>query len=146
MVREKLEELSDDQLKELATKYSVSCPEQFTKSDRDFVIYALETFPEPDNNAVADYIDEAVPGNLIAFRCNGYRVKSAKIIKKSSAENKLLVETKYGKRFLMPYDDVVWVNTTGHWPRWVYNLLKGIGHELECETTNEKTETRSVQG
>lgn len=52
MVREKLEELSNDQLKELATKYNVSYPEQFAKSDRDFVIYALETFPEPNSNAV----------------------------------------------------------------------------------------------
>lgn len=117
------------------------------KSPRDFdpimLINALSTYPNPSGNMVRSYIDESVAGNLIAFRTSDYKVKSAKIIKKSTDVEKLLVETKYGKQFLISFDDVVWVNTTGHWPRWVYNLLKGIDREVECEITDGEREAGS---
>lgn len=117
------------------------------RSPRDFdpimLINALSTYPNPSGNMVRSYIDESVVGNLIAFRTSDYKVKSAKIVKKSVDAEKLLVETKYGKQFLISFDDVVWVNTTGHWPRWVYNLLKGIDREVECEITDGEREARS---
>ena len=64
-------------------------------------------------------------GTLVAFKTNG-KVKSAKIIKKSTKNELALVETKVGKQYRINYDDIVWVKTGKRWPRGVYNLLKGI--------------------
>lgn len=129
-----------EDLIELAVSVGIKNPCDF---DHASLIEALSTYPDPGSDAARSYIDESVVGNLIAFRTVDFKVKSAKIIKKSTDEEKLLIETKYGKQFLIPYDDVIWVNTTGHWPRWVYNLLKGIKQEVECEITNGEAETRS---
>lgn len=128
-----------EDLVKLAENVGIRSPRDF---DPVMLINALSTYPNPSGNMVRSYIDESVVGNLIAFRTADFKVKSAKIIKKSSDEEKLLVETKYGKQFLIPFSDVVWVNTTGHWPRWVYNLLKGIDREVECEITNGEREAR----
>ena len=93
--------------------------------DRDKIVEILKTLPEKaDGNA--KYLDEAEPGMIVAFRSKSNKVKSAKIIKKSTKQRKFLLETAYGARSLIDFNDVVWVNTTGRWPRWVYNLMKGI--------------------
>lgn len=129
-------------LLELARSVGINNPGDM---DPIALINALSTYPDPGSNTVRGYIDESVVGNLIAFRTAGFKVKSAKIIKKSTSDEKLLVETKYGKQFLIPFSDVVWVNTTGHWPRWVYNLLKGIDREAECEITDGEAEAGPKQ-
>ena len=74
----------------------------------------------------SSYIDNAQVGSIIAFYLPDSSVKSARIVKKSTRERKFLVQTKYGSKFLTSFDDVVWVKTTDWWPKWVYNLLKGI--------------------
>lgn len=71
------------------------------------------------------YIENAEVGTLVAFRLSSGKVKSAKIIKKSSKKRMLKVETEYGAQFIVYYDDVIWVRTGARWPRGVYNLLKG---------------------
>ena len=134
MVVEKLYELPDDELRKLADERGIEYSDEFTNADKDFVIYALATFPETDNTE--KYVESISIGDIVAFRTKQYRVKSAKIVKKSTADKKLLLETKYGKQHLVPYSDIVWVNTTGHWPRWVYDLLKGVNQEVECENTD----------
>ena len=73
------------------------------------------------------YIESAVIGTLIAFRLPNGKVKSAKIIKKSTSKRRFMVETKYGAQFIVNYDDVIWVKTGSRWPKGVYNLMKGIG-------------------
>lgn len=74
----------------------------------------------------SSYINNAQVGSIIAFYLPDSSVKSAGIVKKSTRERKFLVRTKYGSKFLISFDDVVWVKTTSWWPKWVYNLLKGI--------------------
>lgn len=133
MKREQLEGMSDGFLQGLARDYGIESADSMQRIE---LVSALMTYPEIGDDAVKRYIDEAVPGNLVAFRNKKWRVKSAKIIKKSSVDKKLLLETKYGKQSLVPYDDIVWVNTTGHWPRWVYDLLKGSNQGMECENTD----------
>ena len=71
------------------------------------------------------YINNMSVGTLVAFKTNG-KVKSAKIIKKSTKNELALVETKVGKQYRINYDEIVWVKTGKRWPRGVYNLLKGI--------------------
>ena len=74
------------------------------------------------------YIESATVGTLVAFRLSNGRVKSAKIVKKSTSKRKFMVETKYGAQFIISFDDVVWVKTGTRWPKHVYNLMKGIGN------------------
>lgn len=76
------------------------------------------------------YIETADVGTLVAFRLSSGKVKSAKIIKKSSKNRRFLVETDYGAQYIVQYDDVIWVRTGKRWPKGVYMLLKGmVGNE-----------------
>ena len=75
------------------------------------------------------YIERAEVGALIAFKLSSGKVKSAKIINKSSKNRKLKLETEYGAIYVVPYEDVIWVRTGKRWPRGVYNLLKGLVDE-----------------
>lgn len=75
------------------------------------------------------YIEGAPIGTLVAFRLPNGKVKSAKIINRSNKQQKLKLETSYGRQFVIPYNDVVWVRSTEKWPRGVYNQLKGITEE-----------------
>lgn len=118
---EELESMSVTELLDLANKVGVGYPRNY---DKDKLVELLKTVPEDDT--VHSYVDDASNGMLVAFRTDKMKVKSAKIVKKSSSDRKLLLETKYGAQFIVDYSDVIWVNTTGRWPRWVFNLMKGI--------------------
>ena len=72
------------------------------------------------------YIENAEIGALVAFKLSNGKVKSAKIVKKSSAKRRLKLETEYGATYIASYDDVIWVRTGNRWPRGVYKLLKGL--------------------
>ncbi len=82
------------------------------------------------------YISEAPIGTLVAFKLPNGKTKSAKIINRSTKKKLLKLETVYGKQFIVPFYDVVWVKSTSKWPRGVYNQLKGI-----VEETTDGTET-----
>jgi len=73
------------------------------------------------------YIERAEVGALVAFKLSSGKVKSAKIINKSSKNRKLKLETEYGAIYVVSYEDVIWVRTGLRWPSGVYKLLKGIG-------------------
>lgn len=122
MVVDKLYELSDDELRKLADERGIEYSDEFTSVDKDFVIYALATFPETDNTE--KYVESISIGDIVAFRTKQYRVKSAKVVKKSTSDRKLMLETKYGKQFFIDFEDVLWVNSNGYWPKWIYNLMK----------------------
>lgn len=131
-----LENLGIDDLRDIAKCKKVSSPDLM---DKDTLIHVLETYPETDPEVCAKYVNSIEVGELIAFRTCNFKVKSAKVIKRASADRKFLVETKYGKRFLVSFDDILWVNTNGRWPRWIYNLMKGI-EDAKCKTTDRKSE------
>ena len=118
MVVSKLMGLDDSGLQALALSKGVS----YDEYDRDFVINALATFPENDN--VDKYVDSVQIGDIVAFRTSEYKVKSAKVVRRSTSDHKLMLETKYGRQFFIDFNDIVWVNTNGYWPKWVYNLMK----------------------
>ena len=109
---------SDDELISLANECGVKSDYMI---DRDHIIYALRTFP---NNYCPDYVDIVQPEDIVAFRTDSYTVKSAKVVRRSTHDRKLLLETSYGRQFIIDFDDVIWVNTNGYWPKWVYKLMK----------------------
>lgn len=65
-------------------------------------------------------------GTLVAFKLINGKVKSAKVIRKSSKNSKLQVETEYGASYIINYEDVIWVRNGKRWPRGVYMMLKGL--------------------
>lgn len=73
----------------------------------------------------ARYINEADVGTIIAFKLPGMKVKSAKIIRRSTKNKKFKVQTAYGVEYVVSFDEVIWVKTNKRWPKGVYNLLKG---------------------
>lgn len=77
------------------------------------------------------YIENVKIGTLVAFKSLTGKVKSAKVVKRSTKNRKLKVETKYGAEFVISYDDVVWVRTNKRWPKGVYQLLKGVTNNEE---------------
>ena len=72
------------------------------------------------------YIEGAVVGTIVAFKLPNGKVKSAKIIKKSTKRRQFMLETDYGAQYITPYEDIIWVRTGKRWPRGVYKLLKGL--------------------
>ncbi len=71
------------------------------------------------------YIENIDIGTIVAFRLSNGKVKSAKVVKKSTKNRKLKLETDYGAEYIVSYEDVVWVRTGKRWPKGVYKLLKG---------------------
>lgn len=68
------------------------------------------------------YIENAPVGTIVAFKV-GSKVKSAKIVNRSSGRRKLKLETAYGKVFVVDYDDILWVRTSKRWPKGIYQLF-----------------------
>lgn len=71
------------------------------------------------------YIENIEIGTIVAFKLSNGKVKSAKVVKKSTKNRKLKLETDYGAEYIVPYESVIWVRTGKRWPKGVYNLLKG---------------------
>ena len=71
------------------------------------------------------YVEDVKVGTLVAFKTAPNKAKSAMVVKRSTKNRKLKVQTKYGKEFIISFDDVIWVHTNKRWPRGVYNMLKG---------------------
>lgn len=71
------------------------------------------------------YIEKAELGTIVAFRLPNGKVKSAKIIKKSTNKRRFMLETDYGATYVVNYDDILWVRTGQRWPKGIYQLLKG---------------------
>ena len=101
-------------------------PAESKKGTSEQVDAKAATSPVINMEQKMKYIVEAPIGTLVAFRLPNGKVKSAKIINRSAKSQKLKLETSYGKQFVIPYADVVWVKSTDKWPRGVYNQLKGV--------------------
>ena len=53
--------------------------------------------------------------------------KSHILTKKSTKNRRLMLETEYGAKYIVSYDDIIWVRNGKRWPKGVYKLLKGTG-------------------
>lgn len=143
MSREKLESMKVDELRKLAPTVGVKNAKKYKKPELIEMIIEATSEPtqeaqdqqEPEDGPVINmeqkmkYIESAPVGTLVAFRLPNGKVKSAKIVNRSAKSQKLKLETSYGKQFVIPYIDVIWVKSTDKWPKGVYRQLKGIVEE-----------------
>ena len=86
------------------------------------------------------YIENIEIGTLVAFRLSNGRVKSAKVVRKSTKNSKLKLETQYGAEYIVSFDDIVWVRTNKRWPSGVYKLLKGLVDNNDKERQKGKAQ------
>lgn len=71
------------------------------------------------------YVEDAKVGTLVAFRCDTGKIKSAMIVKRSTSKRRFLLETKYGAKYKVSFDDVLWVRTNKRWPKGIFKLMRG---------------------
>lgn len=116
---------------ELAETESAKVEEKVDNQvNKELVVSETKTNNVPiDYENKKKYVTGIEIGTLVAFRLPNGKVKSAKVTKKSSKNEKLKLETDYGAEYVVSYDDIIWVRTGKRWPRGVYNLLKGITSE-----------------
>ena len=81
-----------------------------------------------DDESKLKYIETVAIGTIVAFKVpdGDGKVKSAKIEKRSVSRRKLQLVTQYGARFVVSFEDVLWVKTGSRWPKGVFELLKGM--------------------
>lgn len=85
-----------------------------------------------ETRSKGDYITSANPGLIVAFRLNFEsrqqvkltKVISGKIVSNEQEDGMLVVETRNGLQYGVPYDSVVWVKTGERWPKGVYEEMK----------------------
>lgn len=102
------------------------------KIDNHDVVEAEDKVEKESANVDVDmarkmhYIENIDIGTIVAFRLSNGKVKSAKVVKRSTKNRKLKLETDYGAEYIVSYEDVIWVRTGKRWPKGVYKLLKGL--------------------
>lgn len=70
------------------------------------------------------YLENVEVGNLVAFKEESGRLNTAMVKNVSFKRKQLKLETKYGKVFVVSFDNVIWVKTKDRWPRFVLDILK----------------------
>lgn len=75
------------------------------------------------NKNTLNRVERAELGVIIAFKCND-KVFSGKIIKKSSKLKKLIVECVDKRKYIVSFENVVWVKTGKRFPRWVIEMFR----------------------
>lgn len=105
-------------------------PEEPTRKKQDKVVKVfyvngekkevLTVKPEVKNN----FIQEAPIGALVAFELDG-RVRSAKIVNRSTKRQLLKLENRRGREVVVPYESVLWVRKGGSWPKAIFEMLTG---------------------
>lgn len=148
MTREQLMGMKVDELRKLASEHGVKKIRSYKKNELIDVILSVlsnsTTEAKEETNIVntddsenkevgkktKQYIENAPLGTIVAFTLPNGKVKSAAIINRSSKSQKLKVETSYGKQYIVPYDDVLWVKTANRWPKGIYQKFKS---EVEKE-------------
>jgi hypothetical protein len=70
------------------------------------------------------YVEDAEIGTFVAAIFPNGKVKSAKIINKSTKNKKLKLQTSYGLEVVVQYKDVLWVRAGKRWPKGILMLMK----------------------
>lgn len=81
-----------------------------------------------------EYVKNAKEGNIVAFKTTNGKVKSAAVEMNDSENGTLHLVTKYGAKYIVEYDNVLWVKTGNRWPKYIYVLLKGVNSRNENES------------
>lgn len=137
--REQIEGMKAKELMKLATSVGIKGAWDMRKADLIDAILSVAGWKEDDGNNVENkpasnkmkYIENVEIGTIVAFTTPSGKTESAKVINRSTSGRKLKVQTYFGKEYIVPFEDVIWVKTGSRWPRGVYNLLKGKGQEIK---------------
>lgn len=126
----KYEELKVDELRKLASKKGIKNSRRFKKME---LIKVLQEYDEKqkvkENKSNKDkFINDAPLKTIVVFE-NNNKVRSAMMVERNIEKRELLVETKYGKKYYLSYDNILWVRTGLRYPRKIYNLMQGIKNE-----------------
>lgn len=112
----------DNNVNESATEEKVIDNENHVEAETNEEIPANKVNVEQKQK----YLNNIQIGTIVAFKLSDNKAKSAKVIKKSTKNRKLQVETSYGAQYIIPFENVIWVKTGSRWPKGVYNMLKGV--------------------
>ena len=88
------------------------------------------------------YLENIEVGNLVAFKEESGRLNTAMVKNASFKRKQLRLETKYGKVFVVSFDNIIWVKTKDRWPRFVLDILK---QQQRKRDKNGKDFTRSEE-
>lgn len=154
MEKKNLNEMTVKELKVLAKEYNIvgrsdmrkaqliSCIEEaqnktFKESENtmeennNVIVAENNKAREINSKSKMDYIEKAEIGTIVAFADNNGKIRSAKIVNRSTANRKFKLETKMGKIYIVPFENVIWVKTSHRWPKGVFNQLKGNVDDAE---------------
>lgn len=143
-MKEELKSLTVSQLRERAKELGISGRWEMTKTQlidaieksqpkiesektnefresSDMVIGEIRDY---DKSKRMKFVENVSVGSIVAFRCFGGKVKSAKVIDKEEDKKKLILETNYGRTFRVSYEDILWVRMGSRWPKGIIQLLK----------------------
>lgn len=143
-MKEELKSLTVSQLRERAKELGISGRWEMTKTQlidaieksqpkiesektnefresSDMVIGEIRDY---DKSKRMKFVENVSIGSIVAFRCFGGKVKSAKVIDKEEDKKKLILETNYGRTFRVSYEDILWVRMGSRWPKGIIQLLK----------------------
>lgn len=81
-----------------------------------------------------EYLEKIQVGTLVAFKEASGKLNTAMVKNASFKRQQLRLVTQYDKEFIVPFDDVIWVRTTGRWPRFVLDALKQQQRRLQNGT------------
>lgn len=119
----KKEEKAEEPIKECESNISEN---QKSKKQMSIVLNA----DLKQNEGTKKYLETIKVGMLVAFKENNGYLNTAMVKNISFTRRKLKLITKYGKEFIVSFDDVMWVRTTPYWANYIMDILKRQKGEL----------------
>lgn len=126
MDRVNLNNLTCNELHILCKERKISHYHGKTRFNKSEMIEAILLYESKNSINRFEYIEQADLGTIVAFVDFKGKARTAAIKEKRSNDLTLIVETEFGREFIVPYDKVLWVKKGARFPRGVYNMLKGI--------------------
>lgn len=80
------------------------------------------------SNSKKNYITNITIGTLVAFREENGKLNTAAVQNASFKREQLKLITQYGKEYIVPFENIVWVRTKKRWPMFVLRELKEKGN------------------
>lgn len=117
-------EMTKTQLIDAIEKSQSEIESEKTKESQESSEMVIGEIRDYDKSKRMKFVENVSVGSIVAFRCFGGKVKSAKVIDKEEDKKKLILETNYGRTFRVSYEDILWVRMGSRWPKGIIQLLK----------------------
>lgn len=117
-------EMTKTQLIDAIEKSQPKIESEKTNESRESSDMVIGEIRDYDKSKRMKFVENVSIGSIVAFRCFGGKVKSAKVIDKEEDKKKLILETNYGRTFRVSYEDILWVRMGSRWPKGIIQLLK----------------------